>query len=178
MSTDTRDVLTVVPVTTDGTQTVQEATPVVDTPETREAKKARLTRVLDRGLTADRLHVPLPPHIHGEWVPNDQSAIFEKEALGFRVDTEYAPKRTLHSKGDGKSIVGDTIFMTCEKENHDLILEIRNDQYQRLNHKGAVQKEEKDFNNLTRKEGLEPTNEGSIDSARKEEITKALGITE
>ena len=145
--------------------------------ETREQRKARLVKVLDRGLTADRLHVPLPSHLHGEWVPNDQTAIYEKEALGFKIDTEFAPKRALHSKGDGKSIVGDCVFMVCAKEDKEIIDEIRHEQYLRLNRKQSEQKEEKDFNAQTRKLGLETITEGSINQARKDELEQAMGVT-
>lgn len=162
MSKDTRDVIKV----GEGTETTAV--------ETREAKKARLARVLDRGLSADRLHVDLPPHLHGEWVFNDQIAIFEKEALGFKIDTEYAPKRALHSKGDGMSIVGDCVFMICSKEDKELIDEIRRDQYMKLNRKGKTQKEESDFNSQTGKLGLETISEGSVNEARKAELEEAL----
>jgi len=144
---------------------------------TRAQKKARLAAVLDRGIVGDRLKVELPSNLHGEWVFNDQTEIMRMEALGFSVDTEYAPKRALHSKGDGASYVGDVVFMTCEKETKQLIDEIKHDQYMRLNRKGKEQKEEKDFNKLTRNEGLETLTEGSVNEARKVEIEQALGIT-
>jgi hypothetical protein len=143
-------------------------------PLTREQKKARLAKVLDRGLSHDRLAVPLPDHLHGEWVSNDQVSILEKEALGFQIDKEYAPKRALHSKGDGMSIVGDCVFMTCLKEDKQLIDEIRNEQYMRLNRKSSTQKEETDFNQITRKIGLETLSEGSINEARKSELEAAF----
>lgn len=166
MSKDDRDVLTV------GDQTHVEPTPVE---EDRATKKARLAKVLDRGLSADRLSVPLPSHLHGEWVPNDQTAIYEKEALGFQIDSEYAPKRALHSKGgQNMSIVGDCIFMVCSKENKELIDEIRHEQYLKLNRKGKVQKEEKDFNTQASNIGLEPISEGSINEARKAELEEVL----
>jgi hypothetical protein len=168
MSKDTRDVIEV---------GKQEVTAEQEEVLSRDQKKARLAQVLDRGLTADRLHVPLPSGIHGEWVPNDQSAIYEKEALGFKIDTEYAPKRALHSKGDGKSIVGDVVYMICDKENKEIIDEIRNEQYLRLNRKQGTQKEERDITSQTSKIGLEPINEGSVSPARKEELENAMGIT-
>jgi hypothetical protein len=161
MSTDTREVIEV------GDQTKVE---------TRSEKKARIARVLDRGASGERLNVQLPAHLHGEWVPHDEVSIFEKERLGFRIDTEFAPKRALHSKGDGKSLVGDCVFMVCAKEDKEIIDEIRNDQYLKLNRKGKVQKEESDFNSLTQKEGLEPLTEGSVNTARKDELQAAMGI--
>jgi hypothetical protein len=161
MSNDTRDVLTV-------------GNPDNVPQETREQRKARIAKVLDRGLSHDRLAVPLPDNLYGEWVSNDQVSIFEKEALGFKIDTEYAPKRALHSKGDGKSIVGDCVFMICNKEDKQLIDEIRNEQYLRINRKASEQKEEKDFNQVTRKLGLETLTESTVNEARKAELETAL----
>jgi hypothetical protein len=155
---------------------VGDQTKVPTEEESRAQKKARLAQVLDRGIVGDRLKVDLPSHVHGEWVFNDQTEVMRMEALGFKVDTEYAPKRALHSKGDGASYVGDVVFMTCEKETKALIDEIKQEQYMRLNRKGKKQKEERDFDNLTSKEGLETLSEGSINDARKEAIEQALGI--
>jgi hypothetical protein len=123
------------------------------------------------------LKVALPPELYGEWIFNDQTEIMRMEALGFQVDTVYAPKRALHSKGDGASYVGDVVFMTCPMEDKILIDEIKREQYMRLNRKGKKQKEEKDFDTMTQKEGLEPIGEGSVNEARKTEIEQALGIT-
>jgi hypothetical protein len=166
MSTDTRETVKV------GNQDNVPAAVV----ETREQKKIRLMSVLDRGASSERLNVDLPPHLHGEWVPLDDVSVYEKERLGFSIDKEFAPKRALHSKGDGKSIVGDCVYMTCLREDYEIMLEIRDDQYLKANRKGSVQKEEKDFNSLTRTEGLETVNEGNINQARKEELEAAMGI--
>lgn len=156
----------------------QDKVPTMTEEETRAQKKARLAQVLDRGIVGDRLKVDLPPGVHGEWIFNDQTEIMRMEALGFQIDTEYAPKRALHSKGDGASYVGDVVFMTCPMEDKILIDEIKREQYMRLNRKGPVQKEERDFDNLTRKEGLDTLKEGSVNEARKAEIEQALGITQ
>lgn len=166
MSEDKRDVITVKGSQTQASEVKQE--------ESRDQRKARLARVLDRGLSHDRLAVPLPDNLYGEWVSNDQVSIYEKEALGFQIDTEYAPKRALHSKGDGKSIVGDCVFMVCSKQDKVLIDEIRNEQYLRLNRKSNEQKEERDFNQVTRKLGLETLTEGSVNEARKAELEAAM----
>src|SRR5262245_3511703 len=115
---------------------------------TRDERKARLASVLDRGIVADRLKVDLPSNLHGEWVFNDPTEIFRMEALGFKIDDVHAPKRALHSKGDSGSVVGDVIFMVCERETKDMIDEIRREQYARLNSKGPKQKEEKDYNKM------------------------------
>jgi hypothetical protein len=67
--------------------------------------------------------------------------------------------------------------MVTDKENKELIDEIRQEQYLRLNRKQGAQKEEKDFASQTSKIGLEAINEGSVSPARKEELEKAMGIT-
>ena len=47
--------------------------------ETREQKRARYARVLERGFIVDRCTVEnLPPTLHGEWVPRDPIEIERK----------------------------------------------------------------------------------------------------
>lgn len=144
--------------------------------ETRAQKKVRLSRVLDRGGTIDRLKVEnLPPHLHGEWVPNDAKEILDKENLGFVVDREFAHKRKLHATAEGKAVIGDCVYMTIPMEDKLIIDEIRNEQYQKLNHKSGPQKEEKDFASQTSTLGEIPViSEGSVSEARKSELEAAL----
>lgn len=124
--------------------------------ESREQRKARKARVLERGITIDRTTVELPAHLHGEWVPagpvGNREGSIEVErarALGFEIDTQYATKRTLHSDGSSAPMVGDCIFMIIPKEEKELIDEVRNEQYERQHGKpGApvhAQTEEKDY---------------------------------
>lgn len=171
MSTDTRQVVKVGNPT--ATQEAESAT------ESRADKKARIARVLDRGVGVDRLNVEtLPSHLHGEWVPNDPKEILDKENLGFRIDTEYAKQRKLHGTADGRPIIGDCVYMVCERETKEIIDEIRNEQYLRANRKQGPQKEEKDFASQTSKLGEIPTiTEGSVNEARKAELEAAMGIT-
>lgn len=114
-------------------------------PESRSEKKARLAKILDRGLVGDRLHVELPNDIYGEWVPNDKVEIYRMQSLGFVVDKEYAKRRALHNDGTADtSIVGDVIFMTCDRETKDIMEEIKRENYDKVNApKGA--REEKDY---------------------------------
>ena len=149
--------------------------------EKYKEKRARIARVLERGYIVDRAVVDnLPPHLHGEWVPNDPMEIERKKALGFVIDTVYAPKRSLHSEADvGKAMIGDTIYMTCPKEDKDLIDEIRYEQYVKTHGspdeiKRLHQKEEADFNNLTGTLGLPVVDESAESSARKDELIAAL----
>lgn len=95
----------------------------------RAGKKARLATVLDRGMTADRLNVELPPNLYGEWIPADDNEIVRMQGMGFALDHEYAPKRALHGGGTGESRVGDVVFMTCPRETKELIDEIRHEKY-------------------------------------------------
>lgn len=113
--------------------------------ETRVQKKARLARVLERGFVHDRLIVSLPSHLVGEWVRKDQMSIARKQALGFRIDDEYATQRSLHSDGEGNPVVGDVIFMVTERENFELFEEIRRDQFRRMNTRPKQQREEEDL---------------------------------
>lgn len=86
-----------------------------------EAGAARVARVLDRGIVADRLSVDLPGDLYGEWVPRDQLEVERKAALGFWIDTEFAKERALHTTGDGAAVIGDCVFMVCTKQTKALI---------------------------------------------------------
>lgn len=114
--------------------------------------KARFASILDRGIVADRLHVDVPDDIHYEWVRNDPLEINRLEALGFKVDNEYANKRAIHSDGSNSAIVGDVICMTCPKEYKKLIDEIREEQSIKQHMKRTVKgkdinREEEEFFN-------------------------------
>lgn len=140
--------------------------------ESRAEKKARRAKVYDRGVIGDRLHVELPPHLYGEWVPNKLTEIHRKEGLGFQIDTEFAHKRALHDKGDGASYVGDVVFMTCSREDKEIIDEIRRERYDAThNPKSGRQKEERDFLN-TAPEG--PAVASRVNKTTPKDITNAL----
>jgi hypothetical protein len=118
----------------------------------RAKRKARIAQVLDRGNTHDRLHVELPPDIHGEWCRNDPLEIERLRTLGFDIDREYAPKRAINSDGPTDvAIVGDVIHMIAPREVKELIDEIRAEQLQVRHGKPGEgkAKEEKDFATLT-----------------------------
>jgi len=122
------------------------------TPEEKAKRKAKLINVLERGVIHDRLKVELPPDVHGEWCRNDPLEIARLETLGFQVETRFGQERALNSDGDGKLIVGDVIFMTTSRENKELIDEIRQDEFYRMNGKPGENstKEEKEFADLNR----------------------------
>lgn len=145
----------------------------------RREKKARLASVLERGVVADRLNVELPPDKWGQWVPNDQAEIVRLQALGFWIDEKYATARALHNQGSQLgSVVGDTIFMVCDKETKEILDEIRQESYESINGKpGATiksQKEEKEFAASTQRQGLPVVEESASRAARKAELEAAL----
>lgn len=114
------------------------------TPEEIKEFKARMARVYERGIIVDRLHVDLPPTVHGEWVSRDQAEIARMELLGFHIDDKYAVNRKLNDSGDGSAIVGDVVHMIQPKWMHEILEQRRMDVY-RDTHMKKQQKEEKDF---------------------------------
>lgn len=162
------------PIDADTTKSVAPRIDVAtDAPESREQRKARLATVYERGITGDRLHVDLPPNLYGQWVPNDVVSINRLRALGFEIDTEFAPHRALHDRGDSASHVGDTLFMTCNMETKEIIDEIRRDRYEQLNSKKGKQREEKAFVANAGEINV-PSTESKAREARKEDILSVL----
>jgi len=151
---------------------------------TRKEKKARIARVLERGYIVDRLTVDLPKDLHGEWVPIDQ--IERWEALGFWVDKEHGFKRQLHPDGSGDKTaggvarVGDVMFMTCSREDYEIMQELKHEMFIKTHgspgeKKALSQKEEQEFKNLVETEiGLPVVDEGKEHPARKEQIQDAI----
>jgi hypothetical protein len=152
--------------------------------EDRTSKKARLAAILDRSVVGDRFRVPLPAHLHGEWMRNDPSDIARAQALGFKIDNEHAPKRALHGDGTGSAIVGDVIHMTCLKETKELIDEIRQEQFFARNAKPGEKKvlgEEKAFMNATKNDtgGIIPTfTESTVQNPRLQDIRDAVNAVD
>lgn len=114
------------------------------TPEVVAEYKARMAKVLERGLIVDRFHVDLPPELHGEWHPYDAVEQARLETLGFTLDTQYAHKRGLHDGGDGVAKIGDVAFYTQPKWMHEHLEERRKEAYFNT-HLKKRQKEESDF---------------------------------
>lgn len=115
----------------------------------RAERKARLVTILDRGYVNSRLIVELPDDMYGEWVVDDATEITRMQAMGFDIDTVYAPKRALHGSAENRAKVGDVIFMTAPREVKEIIDELRAQKFQELNGKpnqtNRVQKEEREF---------------------------------
>jgi len=148
-------------------------------PESREEKRARLVQIYERGVVGDRLHVDLPFDKIGQWVVNDKMAIYRMEGLGYSIDTEFAPRRKLHDKGDGASYIGDVVYMIADRETREIIDEIKKERYEKLNDP-RKQKEEKDFENLNRANapaGIGSLVESKAHIAKKLEIEQALKQT-
>lgn len=121
-----------------------------------EQLEKELATVLFRGQVNARLDVPLPENVHGEWVLNDPLEISRKQGLGFQIDDKYAIANKLHSDGTGKPIIGDVIFMTCDKRVKQVIDKLAAKKYEEMNGKRKREKEqeeEKSFNNSVRREG-------------------------
>lgn len=146
----------------------------------RAEKKARLVRILARGFTHDKLHVDLPEHLYGEWIPNDPISILEAESIGFAVDTTYATKqrRGMHDHGDGRAVLGDCVYMVMLKEDKEIHDEIRREAFELANGKPgdikATQTEERGFAEQSRGSGLPIVQESRSRQARKAELEAAL----
>lgn len=111
----------------------------------RAEKKARLAVVLERGVIHDRLAVNLPKHLYGEWVRADPLEIDRMRTLGFHVDEEFSTKRAIHSDGSSGNRVGDVIYMVCDRENKELIDEVRRERSEASNRSPRESREEKEF---------------------------------
>ena len=103
----------------------------------------RVVEIYSRSITEDRLKVPLPKELHGEWVLNNELEINRKKALGFVIDTKYAMGHALHHDGATPTI-GDVIHMVTRQENMEVLNRIAKDRYFDA-HASRKQKEEKDF---------------------------------
>jgi hypothetical protein len=149
----------------------------VVTVEERAQRKARLAEVYARGVLGDALHVSLPPHLHGEWVPRHDASINRKLSLGYTIDTEFAPKqkKSMHDQGDGGSHVVDVVFMTCSRETKEMLDEIKAEKFKAMHNPkaGKIQKEEKDFLSRADAETV-PSATGNVVQAGVHNIADAL----
>ena len=139
----------------------------------RKEKKARLASVLERGMIGDRLAVPLPSELVGQWCPNNKLDIYRMQGLGFEIDTVHAKNRSLHDGGDGAAVVGDVIFMTTPKENYELIQEV-NKELMDAAHNPRKQKEDSETTSLIDKIGMPTVNTSRTDSVSSRQIAATL----
>lgn len=154
----------------------QYAQSVVKPGQSKAEMKARLVQVLERGMVHDRMMVPLPADVHGEWVRNDPLEIARMQTLGFQIDHEFAPKRALHSDGTSSAVVADVIHMICPREVKEVIDEIRHEQFYRLNApKEAKEDRELIANTLRDTEGeIKPFADSVTHSVDRDAIAEAL----
>jgi hypothetical protein len=130
---------------------VKVVVPQVDfvnmTPEQRAERKKFFATALDRGVIADRLQVPLPDNLHGEWVRRDQFEIDRMRRWGFELDNYYSTSRSMHSDGTKNGQVADVVFMVCSKENKELLDEVKRERFIALHSKPGdnTAAEEKDL---------------------------------
>lgn len=113
--------------------------------------KAKLAQILERGLVIDMLQVDLPDHLRGQWVSKTGGFVERMQLLGYQVDTEHAPKKSVHDQGDGSAGVSDVIFMvipTWKKEMQDTVIKQR---YYETHIKDRRKgKEERDYESINR----------------------------
>lgn len=147
----------------------------------RKDKKIKMMQILDRGVIGDRLSVDVPKHLYPEWVPNDDGEIFRMQAMGFRFpDSSEYSKRGLHTDGTSKVIVGDVVLMVCDREDKEIIDEIRDERFRKLHGKPGdnSQGEELGYKAQVRKADRDnyigTLEESSTREARKAEIEAAL----
>jgi len=147
--------------------------------ETKDQKKARIARIMERGIIADRLDVALPPNVHGEWVRNNLVDIERMKAMGFEVDHEFAKARALHSDIGG-SRIGDVIFMTCDKETRELVQEYRRTKFDEFYNKqpNATKAEAADQKGFGRQNEVEVKNLSSATALRGDELLTTLKTKE
>lgn len=153
----------------------------------RAERKARMARVLERGMTGERLQVELPPELHGEWAPI--RLIDYYRSLGYTIDTEHARNRSLHARpelgGVECAVVGDAVYMTQPMEDYEIYEELRMERFVKMNAKPDAegervkQLEERAFaqnlNSLTEGRVSVPVIDSSkARDARKNEIQSAM----
>lgn len=141
---------------------------------TSQEKKARIASILERGFVGDRLEVPLPGNLYGEWVSKDPMNVSRMQALGFQLDTEFAVNRALHNTGVGQVDVGDVVFMTTTRENKELIDEVQRDLFERNNNPKRKNQKEETEASLLDKQGLPSVVSSKSDSVGAEEIIETL----
>lgn len=96
-----------------------------------QEKKARFAQILSRGYVNDRLAVAnnLPDNRVGMWIRDRPEDIERHLALGGRVETrEDAKADGLHGTGDNRVRVGDVILASMDREDFDIIQQVREEQ--------------------------------------------------
>lgn len=147
---------------------------------TPDQLEAELAKVLYRGQTQSRLEVPLPPELHGEWVPNDPMEIHRKRTLGFTIDDKYALANALHNDGTGKPVIGDVIFMTCPKQLKEAYDKLESKRYEQTHGKRTKeqrQREEEEYHKLASVPGYIATDPSSTKVISSADVVSGEVIT-
>jgi hypothetical protein len=100
---------------------------IIQTPKPTEAEIAefrkRTLEMADRSYINDRLNVPLPPDMHGEWIGTDDHSQYNAMIRGFVDGAEYLTNiNKIHEQATGSS-VGDVKFMVIPKWKQEVYLE-------------------------------------------------------
>lgn len=83
--------------------------------EILEYRRKQLAQA-DRSYLNDRLNVELPDGLYGEWIGRDDFSQYQAQAKGFVDGSQYLQKyNKLYETADGKSAVGDVVFMVIPK---------------------------------------------------------------
>jgi len=97
----------------------------------RAKKKAKIAQLLKRGPVNDLLVVrDLPADRRAVYARKNEQDIMKYENLGYRVETVYGKteKEGEDHAADSTRVLGDVILMTTDRENYDLILEVKAEQ--------------------------------------------------
>jgi hypothetical protein len=154
-------------------QIVEEAKQI---DESESEYEARIAQVLERGIVLDRLRVDLPDDQYGEWIKDDPASIKEAELLGFKIDREFAPKRSIHDDGTGVARMGDAIYMTIPKSRKQIIDRVKLKR-RKERHNPAQQGEEQEYKARVRDEtqgDIPVFVESKKDAATATDISEAL----
>lgn len=85
--------------------------------------RQRTFETADRSWLNDRLNVPLPDNLHGEWHGTDASSQFNSKSQGFVDGSKYVPpEMAIHNGPEGFSL-GDVKFMVIEKWKFNILRE-------------------------------------------------------
>ena len=97
----------------------------------RAQKKAKIAQLLKRGMVNDLLVVDdLPDDRRAVFVRDTEQDVSKYQALGYRIETEYGQKRLDHDPGT-RVRIADSVLMTTDRENYEMILEVRAEMLQR-----------------------------------------------
>ena len=148
--------------------------------ESRKERKAKIAAILNRGYVDSRLVVELPSDKFGQWIRNNSVDIQRYEALGFVLDSEFAPKRAIHNDGSDVAVVGDVVHMICSKETKEILDEINQEEIRRI-HNPKRPIEESTYEESTYKDtdGVIPTtNTSKTEKVGAADISDALRTLE